>query len=221
MPATAAKKIVLKRVVPKTGDDAIKHLRQIQDHVEEAVNQAVLNASFGVVPIGGMVLVDLNLPGCPVPPANFMRLDGQVCTDKRSIFYGKTLRDMNVAGNFIRCGSTSGVVQAADTVVVVPAHAHSLNNHVHDLGGHTHAAGTLKVGSAGVGNTAGTLANTVSRTATTVLQSGEVAATGSTAAASGNTLGPSVANTATDGGSSSGAETRPKNISWVAFMRIW
>lgn len=248
-----AKKVTLKKIVPK-GDD-FPHLRQIQDNVQQALDkmaaaQAQTLSFGGFIPIGSIVWIDISLPGVPVPPANFQKCDGSKISDARSPMAGQSVRDINVATNFIRGSTISGTVQAADAVV--PAHPHSLNAHTHDLNSHVHAeashlhaAGTLampnhvheltNINAAGAHAAITVSNNNASNNATagadrfttfnptslpSITGSTQLTSPGNTAGPNvANTLGPSVANTATDGGS--GAETRPKNISMVAYMRIW
>lgn len=203
-------------------DEIARAMTSMQDGIMEelarvAAQMAQPSAAFGSVPVGFMVWAFSHLKNFPAVPQNFQKCDGSVVNDKRSPLYGDTLP--NLIGNawFVRAGATAGVTQTADAVV--PGHAHSMQAHTHDLGGHTHAAGTLKGarGAAAAGAVSEVLNASTTQTAT--LSTNDLAIGGSTAAAVGSTLGPSVANTAADGGS--GTETRPKNISAVPYIRIW
>jgi hypothetical protein len=172
------------------------------------------NGLTGQMPVGSITAFTNHLTGTPSLPSNWIECDGSVIQDPKSPMNGQTLPDLNGGARFLRGSDISGTLQAADTVV--PAHAHSMNNHTHDLGGHTHGPGSFSP-TGGVGNTAGSIANTLSRTGTTVIAGWTLQ--GTSGAAVGNTLGPSTANTASDGGS--GSETRPINMSVIWIMRIW
>lgn len=230
-----AKRVTLKKVVPKASsasdlsdpDSAESQLKRIQDNAEDALNALAAQLAPVLVPVAGLVMLAANISGAPTPGDNFQLCDGSTITDKRSPMRGQATPNINGNGWFVRGSSVAGTTQTADAVI--PAHAHSMQAHTHDMNSHTHSGTTLTAtsGSRFASAVAGAVdqftaasRDTTHTTATTSNNPVQTSITGNTGGPSvANTLGPSVANTASDGGS--GAETRPKNISAVFYIRIW
>ena len=84
---------------------------------ESPVASADLNNNFQLmVPIGGIIAWDKNMPGVPALPDGFKECDGSVINDAASPMNGETTRNLNGDNRFLRGNSTSGGVGGTETI---------------------------------------------------------------------------------------------------------
>lgn len=79
----------------------------VKEYLE--THKGELPMSVGLIPVGGIIPIDLDLIGTRIyPPAEFAACNGSVCNDPESPFYGISLPNLNATNRFLRGDTISG-----------------------------------------------------------------------------------------------------------------
>jgi hypothetical protein len=182
------------------------------------VKPATLAGDDIVVPIGTILPWHKSLAGVPSLSARFVECNGQVLSDADSPLNGQTIPDLNGLGHFMRGSATSGTVQAQATL----AHAHDIgHNHTQNSHGHTQNSHSHPDASWGYDGTAtsGVIRRALFDFNVDDAGTPDVDYQSSATATNQSTTATNIAHVG-NSGSSSGAETRPVNMSVVFIMRV-